>query len=65
MEPTLYIMTDALICKAIAENALMGEGERAECVVEFLSRTIVPEEQGIYFDLVLKRMEKLRQVRVD
>jgi len=65
MEPTLYIMTDALICKAIAENPLMGEVERAEWVVEFLSRAIVPEEQGIYFDLVLKRMEKLRQVRVD
>jgi len=29
-EPTLYIMTDALICKAIAENPLMREVERAE-----------------------------------
>ena len=64
-EPTLYIMTDALICKAIAENPLMREVERAEWVVEFLSRAIVPEERDIYFDLVLARMKKLYQVRVE
>ena len=65
MEPTLYLMTDALICKAIAENPLMGEVERATWVVEFLSRAIVPEERDIYFDLVLARMKKLDQVRMD
>ena len=65
MEPTLYLMTDAVICKTIAENPLMREVERAEWVVEFLSRAIVPEERDIYFDLVLARMKKLDQVRMD
>jgi len=43
----------------------MGEVERATWVVEFLSRAIVEEEQGLCFDLALQRMEKLRQLKVD
>jgi hypothetical protein len=64
MLPTLYIMTDALLCKTIAENPLMSAQERVTWIESHISR-IVPEERDMYIDLVLKRMEKMSQVKVD
>ena len=64
MLPTLYIMTDALLCKAIAENPLMSAQEKVTWIEGHLSK-IVPEDRDLVLDKVLERMEKMSQVEVD
>jgi len=65
MEPTLYVMTDAVIVKAIAENLLVILDERAVWIEDYISQSIVPWEHDMYLDSVFKRVAKLGQVEVD
>jgi len=65
MEPTLYVMTDAVIVKAIAENLLVILDERAVWIEDYISQSIVPWERDMYLDSVSKRVAKLGQVEVD
>ena len=65
MEPQQYIMTDALICGAIAEFEGMTVQDRVNWIEDYITRRVEPYEREIYVDQVLNRMDKMKRVKVD
>ena len=65
MGPKQYIMTDALICGAIAEFEGMTVQDRVNWIEDYINRRVERHEREIYVDLVLNRMDQMKRVKVD
>lgn len=65
MAENMYIITDEIICAAIAENEGMTVRDRVNWIENYITQKVEPWDREAYADLVLQRIDKIRRVKVD
>ena len=65
MAQKMYIMTDAIICSAIAYIEGMTIRDRVNRIDNYITQKVDPWERDTFADLVLRRIDRLREVKVE